>query len=65
MVGRIPATPQILDGMRTDPTLSVPTVSRICPLATAAAEPPEDPPGMRSLDHGFLVGGVVPPKAYS
>ena len=45
--------------------MSVPSTARAEDAATAAAEPPLEPPGMRSRSHGFLVGGVDPPRANS
>ena len=39
--------------------MSVPSAQGASPPATAAAEPPEEPPGTRSGSHGFCVG----PKA--
>ena len=39
--------------MRTDPAVSVPTASGTWPAATAAADPPEEPPGMRSTSCGL------------
>ena len=35
--------------------MSLPRVPTHCPLATAAADPPDEPPGTRSRSHGFLV----------
>ena len=43
----------------TEPPVSVPSAQGASPPATAAAEPPEDPPGTRSVSQGFLLG----PKA--
>src|ERR1051326_4060814 len=42
-------------GIRTDPPISVPSSKAVNPHATAAAGPPEEPPGIRSSDHGLLV----------
>ena len=42
-------------GMPHHPPVSLPRVPTHCPLATAAAEPPDDPPGTRSRSQGFLV----------
>ena len=42
-------------GCRIDPPVSVPNAAKTSPAATAAAEPPEDPPGTRVRSHGFLV----------
>ncbi len=55
----IPTTPQNAAGCRTDPPVSLPRAARTTPAATAAAEPPELPPGTRSGSAGLRVG----PKA--
>jgi hypothetical protein len=39
-----------------EPPVSDPRLSTVIPDATAAAEPPEDPPGTRSRSHGLRVG---------
>src|SRR5574340_1687966 len=52
-VGLKPTTPQHDAGMRIDPAVSVPTAIGTIPAATAAAEPPLDPPGSRSGAHGL------------
>src|SRR5271165_2455382 len=52
-VGFRPVTPQKDAGMRIDPPVSVPVAKGRMPAATAAPEPPLDPPGMRSVSHGF------------
>ncbi len=44
IAGRIDTTPQKLAGVRTDPPKSVPCASADMPVATATAEPPDDPP---------------------
>ena len=54
-VGFIPMTPQRLAGCRIEPPVSVPSDAAQSPDATAAAEPPEDPPGTLSGSCGFLV----------
>ena len=41
--------------MRTDPAPSVPTLSGPSPAATAAAVPPDEPPGVRLGSHGLRV----------
>ena len=53
------ATPQNAAGCLTDPPVSDPKAIRTYPAATAAADPPELPPGTRLLSIGFTVG----PKA--
>ena len=42
--------------MRIEPPPSLPWATGTMPLATAAAEPPEEPPGVRSRSHGLRVG---------
>lgn len=51
----MPGMPQNVDGMRIDPAPSVPIASGPMPEATAAAAPPEDPPGVIFVFHGFRV----------
>jgi len=41
--------------MRTDPPMSVPSSKLVNPHATAAAAPPDDPPGVQSTHQGLLV----------
>src|SRR5262249_55817852 len=55
--GLRPTMPQQLAGMRTEPAMSVPRARYARPAATAAAEPPLEPPAVRSRSHGV---GVVP-----
>ena len=43
-------------GWRIEPPVSVPIAHGTRPAATAAAEPPEEPPGTRERSHGFSVG---------
>ena len=43
-------------GCRIEPPVSVPVAAGAMRAATAAAEPPEEPPGTRPLAHGFLTG---------
>src|SRR5207249_1092322 len=50
-----PATPQHAAGMRLDPPPSVPMPNGTRPAATAAAAPPDDPPGVRDRSQGFAV----------
>src|SRR5439155_1672204 len=50
-----PKSPLYADGMRIDPPPSLPVHIGIMPTATAAAEPPEEPPGVRSGFHGLRV----------
>src|SRR5688572_2633668 len=51
--------PQSAAGWRIEPPVSDPSASGAIPAATATADPPLDPPGMRSTAQGFRVG----PKA--
>ncbi len=48
--------PQSAAGWRMEPPVSEPSVSGSSPAATAAAEPPELPPGTRVKSHGLAVG---------
>src|SRR5262249_35803478 len=57
--GFIPTTPQNDAGSRMEPPVSVPSAARHWSAATAAAEPPDDPPATRVRLCGFAVG----PKA--
>ena len=52
----MPSTPHSEAGCRIEPPVSVPSVIGAKPAATAAALPPEDPPGTRPRSHGFLHG---------
>src|SRR5215470_3325543 len=47
--------PQQCAGTRIDPPISVPSSNAVNPPATAAAGPPEDPPGVRFSDQGLFV----------
>src|ERR1700684_451413 len=51
----IPTRPVKAQGIRIEPPPSVPTVSGPMPAATAAALPPLEPPGVRSVFHGLRV----------
>src|SRR5215468_6253121 len=55
-VGLIPTTPQNAAGRRMEPPVSVPRLAGTSRAATAAPEPPDDPPGTRSPCHGLRVG---------
>src|SRR5690606_16502045 len=57
--GLKPVSPVTADGMRIEPPPSEPVASGTSPPATAAADPPDDPPGDRSVSHGFRVGPNV------
>ena len=50
-----PQGPQQADGIRIDPVPSLPEAAPTSPAATAAAEPPLDPPGDSSRRHGLSV----------
>ena len=52
----IPTTPQKAAGWRTEPPVSDPSASATAPAATAAADPPEEPPGTRDGSTGFRLG---------
>ncbi len=66
----MPTIPQKLAGCLTEPPVSVPSDKATILAATAAAEPPEEPPGTTFLFIGFLVGpkydvSVESPRANS
>ena len=46
---------EVTAGWRTEPPVSVPIATGAKRAATAAAEPPDDPPGTRSKSHGLWV----------
>src|SRR5215467_12746941 len=48
-------TPHQCAGIRSEPPRSLPSSRAQNPAATAAAAPPEDPPGVREASHGLLV----------
>ena len=57
-VGFIPTTPQKLAGCLMEPPVSVPVEPKHKSAATAAADPPEEPPGAKGvswLDNGLIV----------
>ncbi len=51
--------PHSAAGWRIEPPVSVPSAHGASPAATAAALPPEEPPGTRVVSHGLRTG----PKA--
>src|SRR3954466_15253883 len=55
-VGFTPTTPQKAAGCLTEPPVSDPRAIGVIPAATAAADPPDDPPGTQRTSIGFLVG---------
>ncbi len=64
-VGLNPTTPHSAAGTRMDARVSVPSDTRPIPVATAIAEPPLDPPGMRVGSCGLRACGLVTPSANS
>ena len=54
-VGLKPASPQNAAGIRMEPPPSVAVAMAAMPAASAAAEPPLEPPGDHSVPHGFVV----------
>ena len=55
-MGLTATVPVKLPGWRMEPPVSEPSVTVARPAATAAALPPELPPGTRSRSHGLRVG---------
>ena len=55
-VGLRPTRPQQAAGMRVEPPPSLALAIGRMPAATAAPEPPEEPPGVRPVSHGLRVG---------
>ena len=51
--GLNPTVPQKLEGTRIEPPVSLPMASGTMPVASATAEPPLDPPEMRSGAQGL------------
>src|SRR2546423_4955918 len=49
-------TPHSDAGWRTEPPVSEPSATETIPAATAAAEPPDEPPGTRVVSQGFFTG---------
>ena len=62
---RIVEVPDSAEGMRSEPAVSVPVAAGVMRAASAAAEPPLDPPAVRSSAHGLPTWSVVPPTANS
>src|SRR3981189_363573 len=54
-VGRIPTMPQNAAGRRTEPPKSVPCAIGTMPVATATADPPDEPAGLSAGFHGLRV----------
>jgi hypothetical protein len=61
----IELTPESAAGIRSEPAVSVPTAAGTMRAASAAADPPLDPPAVRSSAHGLPTWSVVPPAANS
>ena len=55
-VGLSPNSPQHDAGMRIEPPPSLALAAGTMPAATAAAEPPEEPPGVRAGSQGLRLG---------
>ena len=60
-VGFKPINPDQLEGIRIEPPPSFPAANGTQPAATAAADPPEEPPGVTAVFHGFRAG----PKSFA
>ncbi len=58
--GLMPTTPQQLDGIRIEPPPSEPSAIGQRPAATAAADPPLEPPAVLLTSQGFRVAGKRP-----
>ena len=54
-VGLRPNRPHAADGIRIEPAPSVPSAAAASPAATAAPDPPLEPPGVRARSHGLCV----------
>ncbi len=54
--GTSPAIPQYDAGRIVDPPVWLPSATGTCPAATAAADPLEEPPGVRPRSRGLAVG---------
>src|SRR2546430_14847027 len=59
-VGFSPTRPHSLAGMRMEPPPSLACATATMPLATVAADPPEDPPAEWPGFHGLRAGGEPP-----
>src|ERR1700728_946148 len=59
-----PTKPQQAAGIRVDPAPSLPSPIGPMPAATAAAAPPLDPPGVRSVFHGLRVTPKIGPSVW-
>ena len=54
-LGLCPVTPHVDAGPRIEPPMSLPISIGVRPAASAAAAPPDDPPGVRSRSNGLFV----------
>ena len=54
-----PDTPHIAAGLRIEVAVSVPRAAGTIRAASAAADPPELPPGPRIVSHGFTHGELL------
>ncbi len=54
--GLRPTSPQQAAGIRIEPPPSLPWAIGTMPAATAAAAPPDEPPGVRSVSQGLRAG---------
>jgi enoyl-[acyl-carrier protein] reductase II len=61
-VGLIVDVPHSAEGMRSEPAVSVPVAAGTWLDASAAPEPPLEPPAERSSDQGLPTWSVVPPR---
>ena len=59
-MGLKPNKPQQAAGMRIDPPPSLAVATGAIPAATAAADPPEEPPGVLLNHRGFGKGQIKP-----
>src|SRR6266508_443587 len=57
-VGFNPMTPHQAAGMRTDPAPSLPVASGTMPVATATADPADEPPGVHRGLRGLRVTAI-------
>src|SRR5262249_15901080 len=57
-VGFSPIVPQSAEGTRIEPPVSLPNARGISSAASATAEPPLEPPEMRSSAHGLCVDPI-------
>src|SRR5438270_13640071 len=60
-VGLKPTAPQYDASRSVEPWVCVPSPAGTMPAPTAAAEPLDDPPGVRLRSSGFFVSLVTPP----